>query len=143
MTQTEQKPLKWEPAPGIGYTVQRRADGGMNLTFTSMDRETLTHWREFALDHLIDSDRQTRNLYDLRQVSDIPEEAINMAVEANSDPSTRNIRLAVVVANETVREGIMEIAALSIAPGGGATIKLFTDLDEAEAWLARPLESMT
>ena len=140
---TEIKPLNWEPKPGIGYTVQRRSDGGMNITFTHINHETLAHWREFALEHLLDSDRQTRNLYDLRQVKDIPEEAITMAVEANSDPSSRNIRLAVVVANETVREGIVEIAALTAAPGGGTNLKLFTDINEAEAWLRRPLESMT
>jgi hypothetical protein len=137
------KPLNWEPTPGIGYTVQRRLDGGMNFTFTHLDAATLAHWREFALEHLLDSDRQTRNLYDLRQVAHIPEEAINMAVEANSDPASRNIRLAVVVAKESVREGILEIAARSAAPGGGTFMKLFTSMDEAEAWLNRPLESMT
>jgi hypothetical protein len=140
---TEIKPLNWEPAPGIGYTVQRREDGGMNITFTHINRETLAHWREFALEHLLNSDRQTRNLYDLRQVADIPDAAINMAVEANSDPSSRNIRLAVVVASESVREGILEIAALTAAPGGGTNLKLFTDIAEAEAWLTRPLDSMT
>lgn len=142
MSQTELKPLNWKPAPGIGYTVERRADGGMNLTFTDLNRETLIHWREFALEHLIDSDRQTRNLYDLRQVAEIPAEAVNLAVEANSDPSARNIRLAVVVANEDVRQAVIAIAALSTAPGGGTNLKLFTDIDTAEAWLNQPLETL-
>ena len=31
---TEIKPLNWKPRPGIGMEVQRRADGGMTLTFT-------------------------------------------------------------------------------------------------------------
>jgi hypothetical protein len=143
MTQADIKPLNWEPAPGIGYTVSRRPDGGMSFTFTSLDHATLLHWREFALQHLYDSDRQTRNLYDLSQVKHIPHEAINLAVEANSDPSARNIRLAVVVASEAVRQGIMEIAALSTSPGGGTNLKLFTSLPEAEDWLSRPLESLT
>ena len=138
-----EKPLYWEPAPGIGYTVRRREDGGMNIRFTDMSPETLQHWREFALEHLLDSDRQTRNLYDLSQVAQIPQAAIDMAVEAASDPATRNIRLAVVVANETVQDSVREIAALSSAPGGGSFLKLFTDEAEAEAWLNRPLESMT
>ncbi len=140
---TQIKPLNWEPAPGIGYSVKRRDDGGMNLTFTHLDTATLAHWREFALEHLMDSDRQTRNLYDLRQVKDIPEAAINMAIEANSDPASRNIRLAVVVANEAVRSGILEIAGRTAAPGGGTFLKLFTSMEAAEEWLQRPLESMT
>ncbi len=143
MTPSEPKPLNWQPAPGIGYTAARRPDGGMNLTFTSMDHATLLHWREFALEHLYDSDRQTRNLYDLRQVAEIPGEAINLAAEANTDPSARNIRLAVVLASEAVRQRVMEIAAISASPGGGTNLKLFTSLTEAEEWLARPLESMT
>ena len=56
------------------------------------------------MEHLINSDRLTRNLYDLRLVPDISEEAIQYAIEVNSDPSTRNIRLAVVVATEAVRK---------------------------------------
>jgi hypothetical protein len=46
------------------------------------------------------------------------------------------------VANETVRKAVLEIAALSSAPGGGTNLKLFTSLDEAEAWLSRPLDTM-
>lgn len=142
MTPSQEKPLNWTPAPGIGYTVTRRADGGMQLTFTDVSHQTLMHWRDFALEHLEESTQLTRNLYDLRQVKEITEEAVQFAVEANSDPSTRNIRLAVVVANEKVREGILAIAALSTSPGGGSNMKLFTDMDEAESWLSRPLDTM-
>ncbi len=28
------KPLNWTPKPGVGFTVVRREDGGMTLTFT-------------------------------------------------------------------------------------------------------------
>ena len=143
MTPTLVKPLKWTPTPDIGYTVTRRADGGMQLTFTDVSHKTLAHWRNFALQHLEDSDQLTRNLYDLRQVKEITQETVQFAVEANSDPSTRNIRLAVVVANEKVRDRILEIAALSTSPGGGSNLKLFTNLDEAEEWLSRPLDTMT
>ncbi len=142
MTDKNVKPLFWEPQPGIGYTVKRRSDGGMNITFTDLNQKTLKHWREFALQHLLESDRQTRNLYDLRAVSDIPADAVNMAIEANNDPSARNIRLAVVVANEDVRKAVIRIASLTSSPGGGTTLQLFTDLDEAEAWLTRPLDTM-
>ncbi|MEJ5225669.1 MAG: hypothetical protein WHV44_14520, partial [Anaerolineales bacterium] len=90
---TELKPLNWTSAPGIGYTVARRADGGMQLTFTDLSDATLAHWKEFALSHLLDSDRLTRNLYDLREVQDIPEKAVRLAVEVNNDPSTRNLRV--------------------------------------------------
>lgn len=135
------KPLNWQPEPGIGYTVLRRPDGGMTLTFTDLSDATIKHWHDFALEHLLGSDRLTRNLYDLRQVGDIPEKAIRLAVEVNSDPSTRNIRLAVVVANEKVRVALREIAALA-SPSIGATMKAFTDMDEAEAWLARPLDQL-
>jgi hypothetical protein len=85
----------------------------------------------------LDSDRLTRNLYDLRQIDRITEEAINYAVEVGTDPSVRNIRLAVVVSNQVVKEGIDNIAALT--PPGGLDLGVFTDIDEAEAWLDRPL----
>jgi hypothetical protein len=137
----EIKPLNWTPKPGVGFTVVRREDGGMTLTFTDLSDTTLNDWREFAMEHLMSMDRRTRNLYDLRAVRDIPEKAIRMAVEANSDPSARNIRVAVVVADEKVANGIRSVAALTV-PGTAAALKLFTDIDEAEAWLARPLDQI-
>jgi hypothetical protein len=136
----ENKPLKWKPDPNIGYTVQRREDGGMHFTFTDLSSKTLQHWHEFALEHLYDSDRLTRNLYDLRQVEDVPQEAAQFAVEANSDPASRNIRLAVVVANEKVRQAILDISAMT-APGG-VEMGVFTDMGVAEAWLNRPLTTL-
>jgi hypothetical protein len=136
----ELKPLNWNPAPGIGYTVIRRPDGGMLFTFTDVSPDTVKHWRNFSIQHLYDSDRLTRNLYDLRQITDIPEEAIRVALEVNSDPSARNIRLAVLVANDTVRQAILKIADLT--PAGGVDTRIFTDLNEAEEWLSRPLEKL-
>jgi hypothetical protein len=133
----ERKPLNWRPEPNIGYSVIRRPDGGMHFTFKDLSHATLAHWREFALDHLLDSDRLTRNLYDLRQIDEISEEAIQYAVEVNTDPSVRNIRLAVVVASEAVRQAIEEIDALTVP--SGLEMAIFTDLGEAEAWLDRPL----
>ena len=138
---TEVKPLNWTPKPGVGLSVVRREDGGMNLTFTDLSDATLNDWRGFALEHLLGSDRRTRNLYDLRAVQEIPEKAIRMAVEANSDPSARNIRVAVVVADEKVAGAIREIAALAL-PGTASALKLFTDINEAETWLARPLDQI-
>jgi hypothetical protein len=138
---TEPKPLNWTPAPGIGYDVIRRGDGGMTLTFTDLSDATMEHWHQFALDHLLGMDRRTRNLYDLRAVKDIPEKAIRMAVDANSDPSARNIRVAVVVADESVAEGIRQVAALA-ETGLASALKIFTDINEAEAWLARPLDQI-
>jgi hypothetical protein len=138
---TDPKPLNWTPAPGIGYDVIRRGDGGMTLTFTDLSEATMAHWREFALEHLLGMDRRTRNLYDLRAVQEIPEKAIRMAVEANSDPSARNIRVAVVVADVSVAEGIRKVAALA-ETGLASAMKIFTDINEAEAWLARPLDQI-
>lgn len=137
MSQAEIKPLNWKPAPGLGYRVERRADGGMHYTFTDASHATLEHWRAFALEHLMESDRLTSNLYDLRQVAEISEEALQYALELNSDPSARNIRLAVLVSSEEVRQFVQEIAALT--PTGGVEMKIFTDLAEAEIWLSRPL----
>lgn len=137
MSQSNPKPLNWTPDPDIGYTVVRRSDGGMHYTFTDLTPATLVHWRKFALEHLLDSDRLTRNLYDLRQVEEVSEEAINYALEVSQDPSTRNIRLAVVVANERVRQAVEEIAALTNP--GGIEMAIFTDINAAEAWLSRPL----
>lgn len=137
---TELKPLNFTPAPDVGFNAERRPDGGMNLTFTEINEKTLQAWHDFAEEHLLGSDRLVRNLYDLRQVERISERAVQMAVELNSDPSARNIRLAVVVANDQVREAVQRIADLT--PGGGARIAIFTDRDEAEAWLSRPIESM-
>ena len=138
---TEIKPLNWTPKPGIGFSVVRREDGGMNLTFTDLSDATLNDWHGFAMDHLLGSDRRTRNLYDLRAVKEIPEKAIRAAVEANSDPSARNIRVAVIVADENVAESVRDVAALALA-GSASAMKIFTDINEAEAWLARPLDQI-
>ena len=137
MTEEKVKPLNWEPTPGIGYSVVRRPDGGMHYTFTDLSHETLVHWHEFAVDHLIDSDRLTTNLYDLREVQEVTDEAVEYAIEVNSDPSARNIRLAVVVKNEAVREAIVKIPSLTTT--GGVELKVFTNIAEAEDWLGRPL----
>ena len=93
------------------------------------------------MEHLLGVDRRTRNLYDLRAVKEIPEKAIRLAVEANSDPSARNIRVAVLVADEKVAEAIRNVAALALA-GTASALKIFTDINAAEAWLARPLDQI-
>jgi hypothetical protein len=135
------KPLNWTAKPGVGFSVIRRGDGGMTLTFTDLSDTTLKAWREFAMDHLLGVDRRTRNLYDLRAVQDIPEKAIRMAVEVNSDPSARDIRVAVVVANQEAANAIIKVASLAL-PETAAAMKLFTDINEAEAWLGRPLDQI-
>jgi hypothetical protein len=137
MSQAELKPLKYIPDPEMGFSVTRRPDGGMQVVFTKVTHQTLKHWREFALAHLENSDRLTTNLYDLRQIEELPEEAIQYAVEVNTDPSVRNIRLAVVVANEKMSKALQEIDALS--GGYGVEMAIFTDIDKAESWLNRPL----
>jgi hypothetical protein len=139
MNQT--KPLNWTPKPGVGFTVVRRGDGGMTLTFTDLTDATLNDWHEFALEHLLTVDRRTRNLYDLRAVKEIPEKAIRMAVEANSDPAARHIRVAVVVADEQVATSVREIGSLALA-GTASAMKIFADINEAEAWLGRPLDQI-
>jgi hypothetical protein len=136
----DMKPLNWSSAPGVGYTVVRRPDGGMQFTFADISPATVKHWRNFSIQHLYDSDRLTRNLYDLRQLAVITEDAIRVALEVNSDPSARNIRLAVVVANEIVRQAILKIADLT--PAGGVETRVFTDMGEAEEWLSLPLEKL-
>ena len=137
----EIKPLNWTPKPGIGFSVVRRDDGGMTLTFTDLSDATLNEWRDFALEHLLGVDRRTRNLYDIRAVKEVPEKAIRMAVEANSDPSARNIRVAVVVADDHVAKQIREVAARALA-GTASAMKIFADMNEAEAWLGRPLDQI-
>ena len=137
----ESKPLFWKPEPGIGYSVVRRPDGGMAITFTDLSDATIKHWHDFALEHLLHSDRLTRNMYDLRQVMEIPEKAIHTAIEVNSDPAARNIRLAVVVNNEELKNAIREIY-YSASPETSAAIKIFSDMETAEAWLSRPLDQL-
>ncbi len=138
---TEPKPLYWKPEPGIGYSVVRRPDGGMTVTFTDLTEATIQHWHDFALEHLLGSDRLTRNLYDLRQVQEIPAKAINVAIEVNSDPAARNIRVAVVVNSDKVANAVREFYYQSL-PETSAAIKIFTDLAAAEAWLSRSLDQM-
>lgn len=138
---TEIKPLNWTPKPGVGLSVVRRGDGGMNLTFTDLSDATLNNWREFAMEHLLGATGRTRNLYDIRAVKEVPEKAIRAAVEANSDPSARDIRVAVVVADDKVANAIREVAALALA-GTASAMKIFADVNEAEAWLARPLDQI-
>src|SRR5271157_6077498 len=100
---TDLKPLNWIAKAGVGLNIVRRADGGMTLTFSDLSETTIQAWHDFALEHLLGSDRLTRNLYDLRAVKDISEKAIRAAVEVDSDPSARNIRLAVVVRTKRLR----------------------------------------
>ncbi len=138
---SEIKPLNWTPRPSVGMNVTRRADGGMNVTFVDTSEATMSAWHEFALEHLMGSDRLTRNLYDLRAVKEIDQKAVRTAVEVDSDPSARNIRLAVVVANESVASSVREIIALA-PPETAAAVKIFTDIDQAEAWLGRPLDQI-
>ncbi len=140
MSDSDVKPLNWSAGPEVGYSVTRRPDGGMNIRFTALTPATLKHWREFALQHLLDSDRLTRNLYDLRAIDTVSDEAVAYAVEVNNDPSVRNIRLAVVVANQQVSKAVHEIAALTTP--GGVEMAVFHDLESAEAWLNRPLTLM-
>jgi len=130
------KPLNWTPPddPRIGYTVERRADGGLLVSFTNVSHETLMHWRQFALSHLHQAEGMNRNLYDLRAVDSLPEEAVRLAIEANSDPAARQVRLAILVRDAGIASRLQEIAALSM----GAEMRLFTDLDAAEEWLAQP-----
>jgi len=137
---TELKPLNWKKKANIGYTVARRADGGMDVRFTDLSEETIADWKEFAFEHLFGSDRLTRNLYDLREIAAIPEAAIKMAIEVNNDPSTRNLRVAVLVNNDQERDSILTVAAGTI--GSGAAIKIFTDLASAEAWLTNAVEQI-
>ncbi len=136
MSEFDPKPLNWTPDPNIGYSVERRADGGLNVTFNNINHATIQHWREFALAHLENSDRLTRNRYDLRAIHDLPHEAIDYALEVNTDPSVRNIRLAVVVVDAQVAQAVREIVALST---GGVELAVFHELEAAEAWLSRPL----
>ena len=138
---TEIKPLNWTPKPNVGLSVVRRGDGGMTLTFTDLSDATLNDWREFAMEHLLGAAGRTRNLYDLRAVQEIPEKAIRAAVEANSDPSARNIRVAVVVADDKVAEAIRSVAAQALA-GTASAMKIFADINEAEGWLSRPLDQI-
>jgi len=136
---SEIKPLNWKAEPGIGYMVARRVDGGMQFVFTDLSEKTIAHWQKFAEEHLLDADRLTRNLYDLRAVKEIPEEAMRVAIQLNSDPSARKIRLAVVVASDAVADAIRKVAALAES-NYAAEIHIYTDVDEAEAWLAQPFE---
>jgi hypothetical protein len=137
MSQVEPKPLTDAPGPEAGFTATRRPDGGMAIRFTDISKPTLQRWREFSLAHLENSDRLTTNLYDLRLIDHIPEEAFRYALEVNSDPAVRNIRLAVIVASEQVRQAALEIKALSA--GFGVEMEIFTTLEAAEDWLNRPL----
>ena len=124
--------------PGIGYAVTRRPDGGMHYVFTKTDHPTLEHWREFALRHLQTADHNTRNLYDLRQLAEISEEALRLAREVADDPAARNVRTAVVVVSPQVRAVLEEITTLSER----VSLRVFTDLAEAEAWLAQPFSRL-
>ena len=135
------KPLNWKAESGIGYTVTRREDGGMNYVFSDLLEATVAHWKKFSEEHLFDADRLTRNLYDLREVQNFPEEAMRTAIRLNSDPSARKIRLAVVVASDAVADGIRKVAALA-ETNFAAAIHIYTSVDEAEAWLAQPLDQL-
>ena len=124
--------------PRIGYTVTRRPDGGMHYVFTKTDHATLMHWREFALRHLQTADHNTRNLYDLRLLTELSEAALRFAREVADDPAARNVRTAVIVATPQVSAALEEIITLSER----VNLRLFTGIAEAEAWLAQPFSRL-
>lgn len=124
--------------PAIGYTVTRRADGGMHYRFTQSDARTVAHWREFAAQHLLAADHNTRNLYDLRALPALSKDALSAAREMADDPAARNVRTALVVASPEVAAALKEIMLLSERGNLG----LFTSLEEAEAWLALPFSRL-
>ena len=132
------KPLNWKAEPGVGYMVARRADGGMQFVFTDLSDLTVAHWKQFSEDHLLDADRLTRNLYDIRAVKALNEDALRVAIQLNSDPSARKIRIAVVVANDATANAIRKVAALADT-NFAADIHIYTDIEKAEEWLALPL----
>lgn len=142
MSWAELRPVYFEPNEEVGFQAYRREDGGLQVVFYRLDEPTLQAWRRFAQNHQLYSGRLSRNLYDLRALKHLPEEAIRYAVEVNSDPAARNVRVAVVVSNEAVMEAVELIQALT--PGGrGAEIRVFTHMLEAELWLAEPLDTLT
>jgi len=49
--------------------------------------------------------------------------------------------VAVVVADQKVADAIRNVAALAM-PGTASAMKIFTDIDAAESWLARPLDQI-
>ena len=136
---SEIKPLNWKAEPGVGYMVARRTDGGMQFVFTDLSDATVAHWKQFSEDHLLDADRLTRNLYDLRAVKEFNEDAMRVAIQLNSDPSARKIRIAVVVANDATANAIRKVAALADT-NFAADIHIYTDVNKAEEWLALPLD---
>jgi hypothetical protein len=134
------KPFNASPPsdPAIGYSVIRRADGGMHYVFTKSDGPTVTHWREFAAQHLLTADHNTRNLYDLRPLAAISAEALHAALEMANDPAARNVRTAIVVSGPAVAAMLKDITVLSER----GNLRVFTELDEAEAWLAQPFSRL-
>ena len=55
--------------------------------------------------------------------------------------AARHIRVAVVVADDAVADAIRKVAALAL-PEAASAMKLFTDINQAEAWLGRPLDQI-
>lgn len=137
---TRPKPFDSPPpdSPDIGYTVTRRPDGGMHYVFSATDAATLTHWREFALRHLQTADHNTRNLYDLRALTELSKEARQLALEVANDPAARNVRTAVVVSSPRVAQALAEVMALS----EHGNLRLFTELAQAEEWLNQPFSRL-
>lgn len=134
------KPFNASPPsdPAIGYSVIRRADGGMHYVFTKSDLPTVTHWRDFAAQHLLTADHNTRNLYDLRPLAAISAEALQAALEMANDPAARNVRTAIVVSGPAVAAMLKDITVLSER----GNLRVFTEIDEAEAWLAQPFSRL-
>ena len=137
---TAPKPFTAPPPddPAIGYTVTRRADGGMHYVFRASDARTVQHWREFAAQHLLTADHNTRNLYDLRALPALSKEALTAALEMANDPAARNVRTALVVSSADVAAALKSVMALSERGNLG----LFTSPDKAEAWLALPFSRL-
>jgi hypothetical protein len=110
----------------------------MHYVFTHTDAATVTHWRAFAAHHLLAADHNTRNLYDLRALATISLAALTAAQEMMNDPAARNVRTALVVANPAMADLLQGLMALS----EHGNLKLFTDMADAEPWLAQPFSRL-
>jgi len=133
-----QKPLDWSSEPERGYSVARRPDGGLHVTFHHLSPAVLAHWQAFAHRHLQGAERFNRNLYDLRAVAVIPPDAIRLAEDVNADPAARFVRVAVVVSSKAVQQALAGLVQLS----SGVELEVFSNLQEAQHWLDRPVSRL-
>lgn len=93
--------------------------------------ETVKDWYDSSVVEMNGYTKPIKILYDMRDLRTISIEAVRTAVKIRRHPKAHFVYTAVLTSNSTV----MALVRTALSVQGGGNIKLFTDREEAVAWL--------